>query len=214
MHIYDLRTIRQFVKGVRFSAFKLTFKLTTRNYSKKVWKKKKIFTENPQIHCSYLSLLLLENKFAERKSSQTIVFLTLHKETSAEMFLLRSSSSPFVCCENEWCMHDHCNMGKRNANEVCGCVCGCVYVLGGSQITLPLSLSQCCAWDVGADRSGWKMWSLLPSSSFSSSSPTTSLKIAGRKRRQWSWGSICWAASGFNTPTTSTREKESSESHL
>lgn len=76
-----------------------------------------------------------------------------------------------------------------------------------SQITLPLSLSMCCARDVGADRSGWKMWSLLLSSSFYSSSPTTSLKIAGRKRRQWSRGSICWAASGFNTPTTSKREK-------
>lgn len=75
-----------------------------------------------------------------------------------------------------------------------------------SQITLPLSC-HCCARDVGPDRRGWKMWSLFPSSSFSSSSPTTSLKIAGRKRRQQSLGSICWAGSGFNTPTSSTRGK-------
>lgn len=68
-----------------------------------------------------------------------------------------------------------------------------------------LSPCHCCARDVGPDRSGWKMWSLFPSSSFSSSSPTTSLKIAGRERRQQSRGSICWSASGFNTPTTSTR---------
>lgn len=93
-------------------------------------------------------------------------------------------------------LHGYCRRGRKNTTGVC------VW----SQITLPLSLSLCCARDVGADRSGWKMWSLLPSSSFSSS-PTTSLKIAGRKRRQQSRGSICWAASGFITPTTSKRER-------
>lgn len=73
-----------------------------------------------------------------------------------------------------------------------------------------LSPCHCCARDVGSDRSGWKMWSLFPSSSSSSSSPTTSLKIAGRERRQQSRGSIYWSASGFNTPTTSTRRARGS----
>lgn len=40
-------------------------------------------------------------------------------------------------------------------------------------------------------------------------------KNSWQKEKAASLGSICWAASGFNTPTSSTREKkESSESHL
>lgn len=31
---------------------------------------------------------------------------------------LRSQHS----CENGWCIHDHCHMGRRNANKVCACV--------------------------------------------------------------------------------------------
>lgn len=68
-------------------------------------------------------------------------------------------------------------MGRRNANKECACV-----RTHGVKLHF-LSPCHCCARDVGPDRSGWKMWSLFPSSSFcsSTSSPTISLKIAAKR---------------------------------
>lgn len=154
------------------------------------------------------SLFLFINSFLEIHFCLLTVLSPLWND-HRNLYWWSSSFSPFIS-EFDVTMNGTCMIIAVWEGEIpmnCFCVCGV-------ELHFLPPFSLCSARDVGADRSGWKMWSLLPSSSFYSSSPTTSLKIAGRKRRQWSRGSISWAASGFNTPTTSTREKESSESHL